>query len=49
MVHEDTAKAAIAKDGAAQLSDIGRRFQPAGRFDIKVPKLLQLVVFFFRQ
>ncbi len=46
---EDMIVATIAKDGAAELSDLRRCFQPARRFQIEIPKLLEISIFLFRQ
>ena len=48
VLQEDCIEAAIAKEGAAELSDLRRGFHPAGRFGIEISKLLQPSIFFFR-
>ena len=42
VTHEDTAVAAITIQGAAEFSNIRRRFHPAGGLRIEIPKFLQL-------
>src|SRR5258708_16140806 len=49
VVHEDAAEAAIAKNGATELSNLGRRFHPARRFRIEISKRLKFSLLFFRQ
>src|SRR4051812_20163609 len=49
VIHEDTAKATIAKNSAAKFSNVSRRFQPSRRFRVKIPKFLQLLILLFRQ
>jgi hypothetical protein len=44
VIHEDTAEAAIAKDRAAQLSNVSRGFQPTRRLRLETSKLLQVSV-----
>ena len=48
MIDEDMTEAAVGKDGAAEFSDIGRCFQPTGRFCVELSKFLQRSVLFFR-
>jgi len=49
MKHEDMAVATIAKEGAAEVSNIGRCLYPALRFRIKFSKFLQLSILVFIQ
>ena len=49
MKQEDMAVAAIAKEGAAELSDVRRRLHPARCRRIEVAKGLQLSILAFRQ
>jgi hypothetical protein len=48
MKHKDMTVATIAKEGAAEFSNLRRCFHPALRFRIEISKLLQRPVFFFR-
>ncbi|MNC90880.1 hypothetical protein D3C83_70340 [compost metagenome] len=40
VIHEDLVVTSIAKEGAAEFSDIGRRYYPARRFGIEISELL---------
>ena len=49
VIREDASEAAITKQGAAEVSHLSRRFQPARRLSVKLSKLLQFAILFFRQ
>src|SRR3977135_2624683 len=49
VIHENSVVAAITKEGAAEFSDIRRRFYPARRFRIEISKFLQLAILIFRK
>ena len=49
MKHEDMAVATIAKEGAAEFSNICWCLHPARGLRIEAPKALQLSILFFRQ
>lgn len=49
MKHKDMAVAMIAKEGAAEFSNISRCLYPALCFRIKFPKFLQLPILLFIQ
>ena len=49
VVDEDVVVAAIAKEGAAEASDVRRRRDPAGRLRVELSECLQRSIFVFRQ
>src|SRR5947209_16666570 len=49
VIQEHRIVAAIAKEGAAELSDLRRGFHPARRLQVELAEILKLPVLFFRQ
>src|ERR1035438_7212552 len=49
VIHENRVKAAIAKEGAAEFSDVRRCLHPDRSFRVEISKFLQLSILSFRQ
>src|SRR5579863_7174635 len=49
VIKENGTEAAIAKKGAAEFSDIGRRLHPARGFGVELSEFLQFAILLFRQ